>query len=456
MAPMRCPSASLLLLLLPLAVLAQEPPQTPAAPAQDPVATATRFVDLFLKGEIEAATRDFDNTMKGAAKPEMLTGLRKHFLDQLGPFRRLAGSRTARQGGYDFVFVTADFEKGSLTFRVVLDTAGRIAGFFQESAAPAAAAYEPPAYVKKDAFRESEVTVGSGEWALPGTLSVPAGPGPWPAVVLVHGSGPNDRDETLFAVKPFRDLAWGLASRDVAVLRYDKRTFHYREKLPAGTVADPQQEVVDDALAAVELLRRTPGIDPARIHVLGHSLGATMIPRIGRRDPKIAGLIVMAGAGRPLEDLIAEQVPYLVSLDGTVSDEEKKVLEEVRADIARVKALQPGATGSLLSFAASWWLDVRGYDAPAEAKALKQPLLVLQGERDYQVTMADFAAWKKALADHPGTTFESYPRLNHLFVEGEGRSTPAEYQQPGHVAEEVIADVAGWIRGRQEGGRDDG
>jgi fermentation-respiration switch protein FrsA (DUF1100 family) len=118
--------------------------------------------------------------------------------------------------------------------------------------------------------------------------------------------------------------------------------------------------------------------------------------------------------------------------------------------VAKVKALQPpatgSATGSVLGAPASYWLDLRGYNPPEAAKALGRPMLVLQGERDYQVTLDNFEAWQKALADRKDVTFKSYPKLNHLFIEGEGKSAPAEYQKPGHVAEAVVADVAEWIK----------
>jgi uncharacterized protein len=275
---------------------------------------------------------------------------------------------------------------------------------------------------------------------------MPVGPGPFPAVVLVHGSGPNDRDETVEAAKPFRDLAWGLASRGIAVLRYEKRTRQHGARLASAPNFTVREETVDDAVAAAALLRGSEGVDPARVYVLGHSLGAMVVPRIGGQDLKIAGFIVMAGAARPLEDLILEQVTYIASLDGTVSEEEKKQIEGLRQEVAKVKALQPGASGTALGAPASYWLDLKGYKPPEAATALGRPLLVLQGERDYQVTLDNFEAWKKALGDRKDVTFKSYPRLNHLFIEGEGKSGPAEYQKPGHVAEAVVADIAGWIK----------
>src|SRR5215471_14652653 len=157
--------------------------------------------------------------------------------------------------------------------------------------------------------------LSNGEWILPGTLSVPKGEGPFAAVVLVHGSGPNDRDETIGPNKPFRDLAWGLASQGIVVLRYDKRTKVYPEKMrELVSTLTVKEEVIDDALNAVSLLRGIPGVNPQRIVVLGHSLGGYLLPRIGAADRGIAGLIMLAGMCRPFEDAILDQFSYIYSL----------------------------------------------------------------------------------------------------------------------------------------------
>lgn len=438
------------LLLLSAAASAQLPPSLTAPPAaKDPAAVATELIDHLAKGDFQAATGSFANVMRTMAPPEKLSEIWTSLQAQMGPYERRTGVRTQQQDAYEMVLVTAEFQRSTVDFKVLVDHEGMIAGFFIAGAKPkpgAVSEYTPPAYVHKDAFQEREVTVGTGEWALPGTLSVPVGAGPFPAVVLVHGSGPNDRDETVGTEMPFRDLAWGLASRGVAVLRYEKRTREHGAKLAGVKDFTVQQETVDDALLAAGLLRHTQGIDPKRVFVLGHSLGGMMIPRIGQRDPQLAGLIVMAGAAKPLEDIILEQVSYLAAADGKVTDEEKSQIESLRAEVARVKALKPGDTGTALGAPDSYWLDLRGYNPPEAAKTLKTPLLILQGERDYQVTPDNFAAWKKALAGRSGVTFKSYPKLNHLFIEGEGKSTPADYEKPGHVAEAVIADIAGWIK----------
>jgi fermentation-respiration switch protein FrsA (DUF1100 family) len=119
------------------------------------------------------------------------------------------------------------------------------------------------------------------------------------------------------------------------------------------------------------------------------------------------------------------------------------------AEAAKVKKLTAADASSatlLLQAPPGYWLDLREHDPVAAAKTLKQPLLILQGGRDYQVTEADFEGWKNRLGSRPTVTLKLYPNLNHLFIAGEGKSTPAEYERPGHVAETVVSDIAEWIR----------
>jgi len=385
--------------------------------------------------------------MKTALPEAKLAETWSSVLAQVGPLKQVGSARTEKRGEFTVVVVTCDFQNAALDVSVVFDQQKRVAGLFF---APAKKGdYAPPAYAKADAFREKEATVGTGEWALPATLTIPVGAGPFPAVVLVHGSGPNDRDETIGANKPFRDLAAGLASRGVAVLRYEKRTKQHGAKLVSVPNLTAKEEVIDDALAAVELLRKTEGIDAKRIFVLGHSLGGMFLPRIGRIDPNIAGLIALAGATRALEDVIPEQLAYIFSLDGSVSPEEQKQIDQAKEQAAKVKALKAedaSSTTAIFGAPASYWLDLRGYDPAESAKSLKQPMLILQGERDYQVTMEDFKKWSTALSGKRDVTLKSYPGLNHLFIAGTSRSTPLEYDQPGHVDEHVIDDIASWIK----------
>jgi len=412
---------------------------------------ATGFVDLLVKGDYAKAVANFDATMTKVMPAEKLEEVWNSIIAQVGSFVEQLGVREEKTLQYDIVFVTCKFEKIALDVKVVFDSEKQITGlFFVRS--KTTTTYQPPSYVNRASFSEKEVHVGTGQWALPGTLALPTGQGRFPAVVLVHGSGPQDRDESIGLSKPFRDLAWGLASRDIAVLRYEKRS----KAFPAQMVAlmktlTVKEETVDDALAAVALLRKTSQIDANKIFVLGHSLGGFVIPRIGKLDGKIAGFVVMAGTARPLEDVILDQFTYVFSVDGVISEGEKTNLEKLKQQVVRVKdpnlsSDTPAAELPLGSAPASYWLDLRGYKPAEMAKELTCPMLILQGGRDYQVTEADYRLWRKALSSRRNVKFKWYDNLNHLFIEGEDKATPAEYAMPGNVAKIVIEDIADWIK----------
>ena len=419
-----------------------------AVAEEEPEVVAVRLVDALAAGEYEKATADFDATVKAKLTSEALESIWNTYLTKNGTFKERGTAWSQRHGLLTIVFVPITFEKAKLDVQVTVTEAEEVTGLFFRLHRPREV--KPPPYFKPGSIDEKEVTVGSGDWELPGTLSIPKEGRPVPAVVLVHGSGPSDRDETIGGNKPFRDIAWGLASNGIAVLRYEKRTQQYASRLISGehrlTV---REESIDDAVAAAGLLRKTEGIDPKRVFVIGHSLGGMLVPRIAEADPGIAGFVIMAGATRSLEEMVLEQMSYISNLDGRVTEKEKQQLAQLEAGFERIRSLDPdkpeGKPEDLLGAPPEYWLDLRDYDPAERAKKIGRPMMILQGERDYQVTMKDFERWKAALSDRENVRFETYPSLNHLFIPGEGKSKPAEYEKSGHVAEEVIRDIAAWI-----------
>jgi len=418
---------------------------------QDAIALAERLLESLLKNDFAGATQKFDDTMRAALPEAQLKAVWENLAGQVGAYQERVGTPVVETvDPYRRVVITLKFEKATLDMRVVVDTrTGLISGlFFAPNQSALSAQYQPPEYADASAFEERAVTVGQGEWSLPGTLTMPKGSGLFPAVVLVHGSGPNDRDESIGPNKPFKDIAWGLASRGIAVLRYDKRTRVYGDKVAALGNFTVKEEAIDDTLAAVALLRQTDGIDPQRVFVLGHSLGGTLAPRIAQADAQIGGIIILAGATRPLEDLMVEQTQYLLELDGEFSADDQKQMEELEKQVAAVKALSAPDTlqdKTLLGAPPQHWIDLQGYNPVRVASALSQPMFILQGERDYQVTLEDFKRWEDGLSSRSNVTLKTYLTLNHLFIAGTGTSTPDEYQQLSHVAVVVIDDVAAWI-----------
>jgi uncharacterized protein len=418
------------------------------APA-DPAVAGRRALDLLLAG-------------KYAEFNALLTDRRltEEFLrDQVGAELRSFGTVgsigdpvTAQDGRNVLVSFPVHFSATTVNIQFSLTESLQIANFHVRPAdAPLPPVRRRPEYSKADAFRARELSIGGDEWKLGGTLLLPTGAPPFPAIVLVHGPGPNDRDETIFSTQVFRDLAEGLASRGIAVLRYDKRTKVYGEKM-SDMDFTLEEETVDDAARAIALLRGQPEIDSARIYVLGHSLGGYAIPRIVERDRtankgKLAGLIFLAANARPIEDVALAQNDYVAHLNGNVSENDQRRLDSLKAEVDKVKRLQPGGSNPpvVLGLPVSYLLDLKGYDATAEAAKLTVRMLFLQGERDFQVTTLDFGMWKSALGKREDVTFRSYAKLNHLFIAGEIKSSPAEYRIPGNVDAQVVADIASWL-----------
>lgn len=405
-------------------------------------------IDQLGRGDFAGVVARFDEKMLAALPEEKLRATWSAVISAAGAFKGTGTPTVTTKGDFRIVSVPGQFERGSTDFQVAYSGTGRIVGLTSRSGT-ANVPFTDANYVAAGKFVDREVTVDAGGWPLPGTLTLPSGPGPFPAVVLVHGSGPGDRDATIGPNKLFRDLGRGLASQGVAVLRYEKRTRQHQQKVAPLTTLTVKEETIDDAVAAVRLLQKSEGIDPRRVFVLGHSLGGMLAPRIAiAAGADLRGLIILAGAVRPLEQALVEQMRYLALNDGSISADEQRQITEVEAMAAKVKGLKasdPPLVGTLFSAPASYWVDLRGYDPPAAARALKLPMLILQGERDYQVTMEEFARWRTALGTRSDVTLKSYPALNHLFMPGTGRTVPAEYHTANHAAEDVVRDIASWV-----------
>jgi dienelactone hydrolase len=426
------------------------PPRTPAAPAPKDAAVETddgrarALLDKLAAHDYAGAEASFDDQMRAALPADKLAAVWSQLEAQVGAFERVDAIDVKPSRDRHVAVAKATFAHAPLVFTITIDAAGKIGGFFVRPG-DTADAWQSPPYAKQDAFTEEQVTIGSSP-ALPGTLTLPKGAAHVPVLVLVHGSGPNDRDETIGAQKPFKDLAWGLASRGIAVLRYDKRTH-----VSTAPVRTQHEEVDEAAHAAIALVRARPEIDPARVALLGHSQGGYLAPRIAKDDPAIRRLVILAGSTRPLEDSLVAQLQYMRTLKpgdaslGALIAEAERFKAAVESPSLKPDDQLKFPIGGV-ELPGSYFLDVRGYHPARVAAKLAIPILVLQGERDYQVTVdGDFAAWKAALAHDPRATLRTYPGLTHAFTPGGDPPSPADYQKPAHVDEQVIADVAAFL-----------
>jgi uncharacterized protein len=418
--------------------------QAQRAPSDDPMhMKAQDFVLLFVEGRFEDAPPMMDTTMNTAMPPAAAEQMWSQFIAQVGAFRRILAVADIDHPTYRTVTVLCEFANAKVTLRVVFSPEGLVGGFFMTP--PADADSIDPPYADRDAFTESETEVVTGDIRLPATLAIPNGDGPFPVVVLVHGSGPNDRDETLGPNKVFRDLAWGLATLSVASLRYEKRTRAAPEKLNLKTLTY-REETVDDALSALALAADDPRFDADRVVVLGHSFGASLAPLIAKESPHARGAILMAASTEDLIEAILRQTEYIFMSDNALSDAESSQLQAIRDAASKLDA--GDASPSVFGGVTQVYIDaLDAYDGPAIAQELDVPILVAQGARDYQV-LADtsFADWRNALEGRANATFKLYPALDHLFMSGDGPSYPRDYQRARNVSEEFVRDVAEWVK----------
>jgi uncharacterized protein len=417
-----------------------------------PEARSLAVIEMAQAGRFAEIRDRFAAPLRPMVSAESLQAAWVAELSRRGPIRAVGApvSEPARHGSA-VVKIPVTCEREDFTLLVSVTEAGWLGGLqiAPASAAQPAAPWDPPGYAQPEQFDEQELTVGSGPLAVPGTVSVPRRPA-GPGVVLLAGSGPGDRDETIGRNKPFKDLAWGLASRGVAVLRFEKVTHaHPREVTanPGFTVAD---EYLPHAVAAIRLLQTHPGIDPERVFLLGHSLGGTIAPRVAAAEPSVAGLVILGGGTQPLHWAAVRQIRYLAGLDPKTAAASASVIDAVteQARLVDSPGLSTSTPSSDLPFGipAPYWLDLRGYQPAAVAAALGKPILILQGGRDYQATVAeDLAGWQAGLARCPDITIHVYDADNHLFFTGSGPSAPAEYEPAQHVDPSVVADIATWV-----------
>ena len=313
-------------------------------------------------------------------------------------------------------------------------------------------------FVSSSAFCETgvliEEDVSVGEPALPGTLTLPEGvSSPLPAAVLLHGSGPNDRDETVGQTKMFRDLAEMLAEKGVAVLRYDKRTLVYggsytQQDLKTFTV---DEESIRDAVAAAALLRSDARIGP--VFLIGHSMGALIAPRIAQENPGLFdGIILLSGTPKTLADIVLSQnqaiVDALPPMTKAIGTLQMQGLRREWNDVLKSTG-EAAKDKTVFGQPAYYFWEMAQYDTGEILQTLDIPALIINGGRDFQVVDADgIDAWNAL--DLPDSVQVIYhPELNHLLMDPaapeDARGTVAEYDTPCRVSREIIAEITEFI-----------
>lgn len=317
-------------------------------------------------------------------------------------------------------------------------------------------------------YTSTEVAFGNAGVKLAGTFTIPQGQGPFPAVVLVHGSGSIDRDGSVFGHKPLLVLADHLSRQGIAVLRYDKRGVGKSSgKLKEATTRD----LAADAEAALRFLRSRAEVDGQRIGVVGHSEGGLVAPLLASRDPGIAFVVMLAGPGVRGDRLLVEQHARLARARGVpeAAIEKDRVMnralftamvDEPTLEAARTKAglilaeaerkgdLPAGLGAAALErFGTAWFRELLAYEPAPVLQAVRQPILVLNGERDLQVPAdLDLPPIRTALAGNPRAVVKELPGLNHLFQTAKTGGIDEYGQIEETFAPAALDTIASWIK----------
>lgn len=418
---------------------------------------AKAYFDILLNGSAEDLENNYTYTDELKSQLEVQGGFEvlQQSLKTLGELKAMEDVIVSCGDNFETYSVPCRFEVQNVNLTVSIDSEGRIQGIF--TLEYTGNGQKEDGATLPSGLSEIDLNLpvsGHEGWSLPGTLTLPSGDGPFPVVVLVHGSGNNDRDETILKNKPFRDIAWGLAQKGIAVYRYDKRTCVYSKEMAADPRLTLDDETVADAAGAVELLKKQGQIDSERIFVLGHSLGGGALPRIHHtleeQGLSAEGYIFLAAPARPLAAMMREQYEFLASINPAQSEAQKDQLTEIYESLDQIEhnldSLDPNTP--VLGAYPAYWKDVQTYDPVETASSITEPCLVLQGEEDYQVTLEDYGLWQTAYGESENWTFKTYTGLTHLFMNGEKSQGSQAYMKAQTVDARVIEDIAAFIKTR--------
>lgn len=405
---------------------------------------ANTFFDLFAAGKFEEAHGYFSEEGKTKITAENLKQFWTNMETRLGKVKSIDASGSRAQGEYYAVTVSGEFRYDKQDFILLFDKMEKLVGMHLP---PKAITYRAPGYADSTLYKEKSTYIEWPGHQLAAVVTTPKDGNSFPIVVLVHGSGPNDMDETIGPNKPFKDIAAGLAVNGIASVRYVKRTVIYPQEF--GKAYTVKEEVLDDALQAIALAKTVVGVDLKQVYVLGHSLGGMLAPRIATLAPDLKGIILAAAPARSLPDIIIEQNKYMVSQIKDTSAVMQKNLADAITEIERAKITKVGKMkpdSIILGLPVSYWADLNSYNQVETAKKLKQRIFVIQGGYDFQVTETDFNLWKDALSANSNVSFKLYPDFNHLFSQQEAKGNATQYQKPSNVEQRTIEDLANWIK----------
>lgn len=400
------------------------------------------------------AAGDDDALLKAAAEPL------KDALDNSGGCAAIWSQLTTSFGAFDENYTVLDvqedsgytiapvvcaFQSADVTIGFVFDADGLLSGIQILSTQRRDAQPE-----QTDAWREEAISLRPGQAdQTEGMLTLPAGEGPFPAVIMMQGSGPSDLDAGAYGLALFRDIARGLAQRGVASIRYDKYTYAHADLCGEDFTED--LEYTYDARSALEILQADARI--SEVFLLGHSQGAMLLPRVARDlgADSLAGGVMLSGTTlhlwqvqmSQLEDMLPTLSPKDRLLARSMLNGAADQLEEL-SKMSDEEQMQE----TFFGISAYYQLDDISVEPADTALENGIPLFIAQGGKDWQVPPElGIDLWREALADFSDATYALYPDMNHMLfdMEGEATGTSADYEDGKPVSETMIGDIAQWI-----------
>jgi hypothetical protein len=422
-------------IILSIALLIQLSAFSAQTTVQKQIQIARTFIENLSAKNFNAAYNFFNKKVSEALPESKLSAIWQSLENNFGKYENIAEIKNFENKGYEIVIIKTKFEKGYLDMQVAVDANYKIAGFWiKPSEAPK---YTLPDYVNTNKFTVKKVQIG--KFKLPGELTIPKGKGPFPGIILISGSGPSDMDESIGANKPFKDLAYGLSTMGIVVLRYDKRTYVYGKEVKP---ANAKNVYLEDANSAINFMKSLPYVKD--IFVLGHSLGAYLAPEIAYKNKDIKGIIMLAAPARSMATISIEQLEYIKSLTKDQSEKDKinKIIEKLKL----IEEHKMKDSEYVMGAPASYYYNLNKYSPTKILKNFTKKVLICQGGKDYQVSKKDFDIFKNMFASNKLFTFKWYPSLSHIFTPVTGIPSPSNYQEASHVDKKVIDDIITWIK----------
>ncbi|MET3537960.1 alpha/beta hydrolase [Chryseobacterium limigenitum] len=384
---------------------------------------------LFTDHNAEKAHAYFDPLVASHVSVNDLKELYPQIQGQMGEFKSIIEVNNEK----DTYYFYSDFEKSKLDIQITFNTENKIIGF-----------YFIPHKTFDKADDKKALKIKSDDIELKGTLLQPTQGDQKKLVIFIHGSGPQDRDETIGENKPFKDIAEYFFKNGISSYRYDKRTYSNPETFNDQSTVE--QETINDAVNVANYFKANESFKGYQIIILGHSQGAYLMPKIAEKA-QASKYIFMAGNARPLQDIIVDQFEYLhkvVPSKIPIEDVQniKKKVEFLNSDKFNLDVKKSELPFDL---PASYWKSLLDYKPLDLIKKINVPMFFAQGERDYQVTEKDFNLWKNELKNNKSAEFKLYPSLNHFFAKHSGVASWEEYEVKGNVDEAFLKDLAQFI-----------